>query len=70
MKRWTIKEIKDELPEIPVRLGDGTMVKGKLAGRYLEFACVFIRLHESDFRVDVCWETAQHILNNNVYLKV
>lgn len=66
-RRWTIKEVRDELPAVKV-LFRGTVYKAKLSGRMLTFAYVHPYDENNNWvtgAMEVSWETIVHCLNND-----
>ncbi len=67
---WTIKTVKECLPDVPVKIGK-KIVQGRIRGRLNKFASVSVTntgtLHSgSDLWVDreVAWETLVYVLND------
>jgi len=63
----TIQEIKENLPDIKIKLDNGEIVKGLVRGRNLRFAKVS-RTTWGGFAFDVAWETIERCINNNTPL--
>ena len=61
----TVKDIKDILPAIKVRV-NGKVYWGAVRGRLLPFAQVFIV--ETGHCFEVAWKTVEHCCNNNQVL--
>ena len=66
---WTIDRLKDALPDVPVRLGNGVQ-HGQVSGRYDRFATVTVSCPCSQrqqpswtIRLEVAWSTLVRVLN-------
>lgn len=61
------QSIKDNLvgKEVNVRLGDGSIVKGNITGRLMDFAHVSWQDKNCNLGVEVAWETLVNCFNNN-----
>lgn len=64
-KTWTVEKVKEYMPNISVKLGDGTIVKGYITGRKPQFAIVKIWIHNTWMTIEVAWGTIAHCLNND-----
>ena len=59
---WTADAVREELPKVLVRMPDGSMRTGQVAGR--QKACASVLLDDT-FSIDVAWSTIAHVLNSN-----
>ncbi len=71
MQPWTVAAIKEQLPNIKVRIGK-KVVTGRISGRQRQFATVSVTntgtLHRGNqiwIDREVAWETLVHCLNVN-----
>jgi hypothetical protein len=66
--RWTPERVKEELPDVQVRLADRrTIVTGNVRGRKLQFAVVYL---PDDRREEFAWSTLANSLNNGTPLQL
>lgn len=66
MNTWTIKRVKDELPDVKIRLSDGRICLGRTKGRELDFAKVIV----GDTIYDFAWLTIVNAMNAERCLRV
>lgn len=64
---WTIERVKEELPKVQVKMNAKLIVTGKVAGRRLNFASVYVG---DVFVGEYAWQTIANALNNNKPLLV
>jgi hypothetical protein len=64
---WTAQRVKDELPEVPVKLDCGLIAQGKVSGRLNQFATVTFASYG---RLEFAWQTIADCLNRGVPLRV
>jgi len=61
---WTVEKVKEELPEIQVRLPMGETVTGHVRGRKKNFATIHLEGNVLD-PFECRWKTIANCLNNN-----
>lgn len=64
--QWTIQTVKDELPDVPVKINKEIQT-WRISGRKNDFATVWNPKNENE-KCQVAWDTIVHILNNDRYL--
>ena len=66
----TIEEIKQNLPDVLVRMDKKMTVTGRVSGRRNAFATVSCEWHGVPVQYEYAWETIAHAVNNNTPLRV
>ena len=61
----TVEEVRDQLPDVSVRLADGTIVSGHLSGRKNDFATVWLHIP-----IEFAWETIATAINTGNPLRI
>lgn len=64
---WTIERVKEELPKVQVKMNAKLVVTGRVTGRKLDFAGVYVG---DVFMGEYAWQTIVNALNNNKPLLV
>lgn len=65
---WTVARVKDELPDVPVKMGNRIYL-GVVRGRQLAFAHVIFG-DNNEYRYEYAWETVANALNAQRPLRV
>jgi hypothetical protein len=66
----TIEQIKQSLPAVTVRMQDGSLREGQIAGRRLDFPAVYARVNgEWVLAGEWSWHAIAHCLNANKPLR-
>ncbi len=68
MSEWTIETVKQELPDIMVKVivdGKGTLVPGAVRGRKLPFPGVIFEFGGVQITAEYAWATVRDCLNGN-----
>lgn len=62
---WDAEKVREELPDVRVKLSSGKIVVGQVKGRELEFAHVIVYLEDGyvNRNVEVAWSTIADCLN-------
>ena len=64
---YSIGQIKDELPDVPVLIAKGHCVKCRLVARKALFATVVL---PSGGSIEVAWHTIQNVLNTGTAIRL
>jgi hypothetical protein len=67
---WTIKRVKEELPEVKVKLPGGRVVAGYVKGRTLDFAKVYFDYCGLQISKEYAWEAVVKALNEDSPLSI
>lgn len=67
---WTAERVKDELPDVKVKLKSGKTVTGKVSGRKNQFANVVVKTGDGDITEEFAWTTLARALNNNTSVTI
>ena len=68
MVEWTVKKVKDELPNVSILLKDGRVETGWVGGKAEAFGVVFIP--SMAVGIEFSWSTIAKALNDGTYLQV